>query len=138
MKNLRELKEALGEQKFSKIRQLIESCQQEGYEVEITIPKSKLLDEGLFGNKDQIKIIFKDTNAAEWATNEAISKLSNLIGNIDEQGNAVRLYKLKDKNTDNIISRLYTKISNLDEIDYFEIKVAGKDGKFQTVDTFKR
>lgn len=138
MKNLKELKEALGEEKFSKIRQLIESCQREGYEVEITIPKSKLLDEGLFGNSDQIKIVFKDSNAAQWANNKVVSKLSSLIGRTDESGNTLRLYKLKDKNTDNIVSRLTSKLKNLDEIDYFEIKVAGKDGKFQTADTFKR
>lgn len=45
-----QLKESLGNHTFSKIESLIQACLEEGLEVEISIPKDRVLKEGIFGN----------------------------------------------------------------------------------------
>lgn len=57
-KNLIALKESLGATKFNKLQTLINECLKEGMEIEITIPKNKVVKEGLFSS-NKIKGIKK-------------------------------------------------------------------------------
>ena len=100
-KQYMQLRESLGPVKYAKIQQLIKECLKEGMEVEVTIPKSKLLKE------DKNKEILKwDYEKNDW----------DEIWRAEKNNYFFNIYKLDRNEYNLIVDYRGEEMQNLDSI----------------------